>query len=57
MGTTNRDASQVTVKKRNMAENAYYNDWKNVTVTPINGNADQAWMHSLLCREQWRPGS
>jgi hypothetical protein len=32
MGTANRDASQVTVKKRNQAENAYYNDWKNVTV-------------------------
>ena len=42
MGTTNRDASQVTVKKRNMAENAYYNDWKNVTVTPTNGNANMA---------------
>jgi hypothetical protein len=32
MGTANRDASQVTVKKRNQAENAYYNDWKNATV-------------------------
>lgn len=42
MGTTNRDASQVTVKKRNMAENAYYNDWKNVTVTPTNGKVSSA---------------
>ena len=41
MGTTNRDASQVTIKKRNMAENAYYNDWKNVTVTPT-GNVSTA---------------
>lgn len=41
MGTTNRDASQVTIKKRNMAENAYYNDWKNVTVTPV-GKASSA---------------
>jgi hypothetical protein len=39
MGTANRDASQVTVKKRNQAENAYYNDWKNATVLangPVN---------------------
>ena len=35
MGTGNRDASQVTMKNRNKAENAYYNDWKNVTVTPV----------------------
>ena len=34
MGTGNRDASQVTVRKRNMAENAYYEQWKNATVTP-----------------------
>jgi hypothetical protein len=35
MGTGNRDASQVTMKNRNKAESAYYNDWKNVTVTPV----------------------
>jgi hypothetical protein len=33
MGTSNRDASQVTVKNRNKAENSYYNDWKNATMT------------------------
>lgn len=37
MGTANRDASQVTVRKRNMALNAYYEQWKNVTVTPVDG--------------------
>ena len=41
MGTANRDASQVTVRKRNMAENAYYEQWKNVTVTPT-GAVSQA---------------
>lgn len=37
MGTANRDASQITVKNRNKAVNAYYQEWKNVTVTPTAG--------------------
>lgn len=41
MGTGNRDASQVTVRNRNKAENSYYQDWKNVTVTPV-GAVSQA---------------
>ena len=28
MGVANRDASLLTQKRRNMAENAYYNGWK-----------------------------
>ena len=34
MGTANRDASEVSKRNRNKAENAYYQQWKNVTVTP-----------------------
>lgn len=41
MGTGNRDASQVTIKNRNKAENSYYQEWKNVTVTPV-GAVNQA---------------
>lgn len=41
MGTANRDASQVTKKNNNKAVNAYYNDWKNVTVVPT-GAVSQA---------------
>ena len=32
MGTSNRDASQVTTKNRNKSESAYYNDWASKTV-------------------------
>jgi len=32
MGTTVRDASMVTLKKRNIALNSYYNSWKAATV-------------------------
>jgi len=28
MGIANRDASLLTMQRRNKAENAYYNDWK-----------------------------
>jgi hypothetical protein len=31
MGTGNRDASQVTVRNRNKAENSYYEGWKTAT--------------------------
>lgn len=37
MGTANRDASEVSKRNRNKAENAYYQQWKNVTVTPVDG--------------------
>jgi hypothetical protein len=33
MGLTNRDASQITVKNRNKALNAYYDAWKTANVT------------------------
>ena len=33
MGTTNRDASQITVRNRNKALNAYYEAWKTANVT------------------------
>jgi hypothetical protein len=39
MGTANRDASQITVRNRNKAENSYYEAWKSATVTasgPVN---------------------
>ena len=40
MGTTNRDASRVTVNNRNKSESAYYNDWASKTIsangTPLN---------------------
>jgi hypothetical protein len=42
MGTSNRDASQVTVRNRNKAENSYYNDWKTATMTPANGISNPA---------------
>ena len=42
MGTSNRDASQVTVRNRNKAENSYYNDWKSATMTPTNGVSNAA---------------
>lgn len=35
MGTANRDASEVSKRNRNKALNAYYEQWKNVTVTPV----------------------
>jgi hypothetical protein len=41
MGTANRDASQVTVKNRGKAVNAYYNDWKSATVNN-NGGGNKA---------------
>lgn len=37
MGTANRDASEVSKRNRNKAQNAYYEQWKNVTVTPVDG--------------------
>jgi hypothetical protein len=37
MGTANRDASEVSKRNRNKALNAYYTQWKNVTVTPVDG--------------------
>jgi hypothetical protein len=37
MGTANRDASEVSKRNRNKALNAYYEQWKNVTVTPVDG--------------------
>ena len=39
MPTTVYDASLVTVKKRNKALNAYYNDWKSKTVLSSNVNS------------------
>jgi hypothetical protein len=42
MGTSNRDASQVTVRNRNKAANSYYNDWKSATMTPANGISNAA---------------
>lgn len=36
MSTTVRDASLVTVRNRNKAENAYYQSWKNATVLSSN---------------------
>ena len=38
MPCTVRDASLVTVKNRNKALNAYYNDWKNNTVNSTTPN-------------------
>lgn len=32
MGTANRDASQITKRNRNKAENSYYNQWKDATM-------------------------
>ena len=47
MGVANRDASLLTQKKRNIAENSYYNGWKaavasgNVSVTgPARSSAE-----------------
>jgi hypothetical protein len=31
MGNTNRDASQITKRNRNKAENSYYNQWQSAT--------------------------
>ena len=31
MGTANRDASQITKRNRNKAENSYYNQWQSAT--------------------------
>jgi hypothetical protein len=39
MGTANRDASQVTKRNRNKAENSYYQGWKAATV---NGSGNSA---------------
>lgn len=47
MGVTIRDASLLTQKRRNMAENAYYNGWKTATssgnaslTSPARGSAE-----------------
>jgi len=37
MGVANRDSSLLTQKRRNMAENAYYNGWK--AAVAAGGNA------------------
>jgi hypothetical protein len=37
-----RDASMVTLKNRNKALNAYYNDWKAATVTATGATVSQA---------------
>jgi hypothetical protein len=34
MAPTNRDASRLTEQRRNIALNAYYNDWKSTMNTP-----------------------
>ena len=39
MSTTVRDASLVTKRNRNKAENAYYQAWKNATVLSSNPSA------------------
>jgi hypothetical protein len=39
MGTSNRDASQVTVKNRNKSESAYYNDWASKTMLATSAGA------------------
>jgi hypothetical protein len=36
MGVTNRDASWLTQKRRGIALNAYYQDWKSKTVNSAN---------------------
>lgn len=36
MGTANRDASQITKRNRNKAENSYYSQWQSAT---NNGNS------------------
>ena len=37
MGVANRDSSLLTQKRRNMAENAYYNGWKAAVAAGGNG--------------------
>jgi hypothetical protein len=40
MGLTNRDSSVLTMKRRGMAENSYYTQWKAATMntsTPMQG--------------------